>query len=87
MLVRRHGPRNRCDPGNPEVGRAVWKVGFEFAARLPCGNLAVYEMDGRTGLLALRPHYMNVVNPHPEIKLAGEGALLQFKGLRESLAK
>jgi hypothetical protein len=69
----------------PQIGKAVWDIGFELAALLPCGNIAIYERDGKTEVSMLSPLYMNAIYPHPKIKQAGEDALPMFKGLLDNI--
>jgi hypothetical protein len=42
----------------PEVGRQIWPVGLKLSAMLPCGNLGVYENNGKTEISLLHPRYM-----------------------------
>jgi uncharacterized protein (DUF302 family) len=54
----------------PEVGQQIWPVGLHLSAMLPCGNLGVYQQEGKTEVSLLHPHYMQVLYPHPSIDKA-----------------
>lgn len=58
----------------PEVGQQIWPVGLHLSAMLPCGNLGVYQKDGRTEVSLLHPRYMQVLYPDPAIEKASATA-------------
>lgn len=55
----------------PEVGQALWPVGLQLSAMLPCGNVGVYSKGGTTEVSLLHPRYMHVLYPHPATERAG----------------
>jgi uncharacterized protein (DUF302 family) len=58
----------------PEVGQQIWPVGLHLSALLPCGNLGVYQKEGKTEISLLRSRYMQVLYPHPAIEKASATA-------------
>ena len=54
----------------PEVGQQLWLIGLHISAMLPCGNLGVYQKDGRTEVSLLHPRYMQILYPDPAIEKA-----------------
>ncbi len=46
----------------------IWDVGLDLSALLPCGNLSVYQKNGRTEISMLDPRYMQVLYPHPQVE-------------------
>ncbi len=71
----------------PAVGQTIWGVGLELSALLPCGNLSVYQKEGRTEISMLDPRYMQVLYPHPEVEKASEAATTQLTAMLDSVAK
>ena len=58
----------------PAVGQQIWPVGLHLSAMLPCGNLGVYQQQGKTQISLLHPRYMQVLYPHPAIDKASATA-------------
>lgn len=58
----------------PEVGQQLWPVGLHISAMLPCGNIGVYQKDGRTEVSLLHPRYMQILYPDPAVEKAGATA-------------
>ena len=58
----------------PEVGQQLWPVGLHISAMLPCGNLGVYQKDGRTEVSLLHPRYMQILYPDPAVEKASATA-------------
>lgn len=71
----------------PAVGQMVWDVGLELSALLPCGNLGVYQKDGRTEISMLDPRYMQLVYPHPQVEKASAMAATQLTEMLDAIAK
>lgn len=47
----------------PEVGQQIWPVGLHLSALLPCGNIGIYQKDGKTEMSLLHARYMHVLYP------------------------
>ena len=58
----------------PEVGRQLWPLGLELSAMLPCGNLGVYQQEGKTEISLLSPRYMSILYPNPAVEKASATA-------------
>lgn len=58
----------------PEIGQQLWPVGLHISAMLPCGNLGVYQKDGRTEISLLHPRYMQLLHPDPVVEKASASA-------------
>ena len=58
----------------PEVGQQLWPAGLHISAMLPCGNLGVYQKDGRTEISLLHPRYMQLIYPDPAVEKASATA-------------
>lgn len=71
----------------PEVGRTLWPLGLQIGALLPCGNLSVYEKDGRTEIAMLHPAYMQILYPNAEIKKAVDVATPLLIDMLKAVAK
>jgi hypothetical protein len=56
----------------PSAGPDIWKAGLHVSALLPCGHIGVYAEGGATRLSMLDPRFMNQINPHPNLKKAGD---------------
>ncbi|MCX8114139.1 MAG: DUF302 domain-containing protein [Burkholderiaceae bacterium] len=56
----------------PAAGKDIWSAGLHVSALLPCGHFGVYREDGTTKVSLLDPRFMNLLNPHPGLKKAGE---------------
>jgi Domain of unknown function DUF302 len=71
----------------PAVGQMLWELGLELSALLPCGNLAVYQKNGRTEISMLDPRYMQLLYPHPQVEKAGAMAAAQLTEMLDAVAK
>lgn len=71
----------------PEVGRIIWPLGLHLSAILPCGNIGVYQKQGKTEISMLHPGYMPILYPHPEIEKASAIATPLFSDMLEAVAK
>jgi uncharacterized protein (DUF302 family) len=58
----------------PEIGQMVWPAGLQLSALLPCGNIGVYQRDGKTEISVLHPRYMYVLYPSAETEQAAAAA-------------
>ena len=71
----------------PQVGSLLWPLGLHVSALLPCGNVGVYTVNGKTEVSMLHPHYMEVLYPDPEVAKATAVAtpllLDMFKSIRQ----
>lgn len=54
----------------PQVGQVLWPLGLQISAMLPCGNVGVYQKQGKTEISMLHPAYMQVLYPHAEVEKA-----------------
>lgn len=54
----------------PQVGQVLWPLGLQISALLPCGNIGVYDKQGKTEIAMLHPAYMQVLYPQPEVEKA-----------------
>jgi len=52
------------------AGKKAWKVGLHVSAMLPCGNMGVYQRDGKTEISLLNPNYMTTLYPNENLKQA-----------------
>jgi len=68
----------------PEVGREIWPLGLHLGAMLPCGNLSVYQKDGRTEIALLHARYMEVLHPDTATKKASAIAQPLLAGMVEA---
>jgi hypothetical protein len=71
----------------PEVGQLIWPVGLNLSARLPCGNLGVYQKDGKTEISLLHPRYMQVLYPHPAVEKASATAYPLLTEMLDAVVK
>ena len=58
----------------PELGQQIWPVGLYLSAMLPCGNLGVYQKEGKTEISLLHARYRQVLYPNPAIENASATA-------------
>jgi uncharacterized protein (DUF302 family) len=58
----------------PAVGQQIWPVGLHLSAMLPCGNLGVYQKEGKTEVSLLHARYMQVLYPDPAVEKASATA-------------
>jgi hypothetical protein len=70
----------------PEVGQQLWPVGLQISAMLPCGNLGVYQKDGRTEISLLHPRYMRLLYPDPAVEKASAIAEPLLVGMLDTVA-
>jgi uncharacterized protein (DUF302 family) len=70
----------------PEVARLLWPLGPHVAAMLPCGNLSVYQRDGRTEISLLHARYMAVLYPHEATRQAAEVGQALFLDMVRAVA-
>ncbi len=71
----------------PEVGQLLWPVGLHLSAMLPCGNLGVYQKEGKTEISLLHARYMQVLYPHPAIEKASAIAQPLLIEMLDAVAK
>jgi hypothetical protein len=71
----------------PEVGKALWPVGLQLSALLPCGNLGIYDRKDRVEISMLHPHYMQLLYPHPAVDKAVAMATPLLTEMLEAVAK
>lgn len=71
----------------PEVGQKLWPVGLHLSAMLPCGNLGVYQKDGKTEISLLHPRYMAVLHPHPAAEEASAVAQPLLAAMLDALTE
>ena len=70
-----------------EVGKQLWKQGLQMSALAPCGNIGVYQKDGKTEISVLNPRYMNVLAPSPEMEKISLMAEAEVLAMLDALAK
>jgi uncharacterized protein (DUF302 family) len=71
----------------PEVGQQIWPVGLQLSAMLPCGNLGVYQKEGKTEISLLHARYMQVLYPHPAIEKASATAQPLLTEMLDAISK
>ena len=71
----------------PQVGQVLWPLGLQLSAILPCGNVGVYQKQGKTEISMLHPAYMQVLYPHAEVEKAVKMATPLLLDMLESVAK
>jgi hypothetical protein len=71
----------------PEVAGALWPVGLQVSALLPCGNVGVYSKGGITEVSLLHPRYMHVLYPHAATERAGAIALPLFSEMLDHVTR
>lgn len=71
----------------PEVGRQIFAADLKFSVLLPCGNIGVYEQDGKTQVSLLDPRYMAALDAHPVLKTAGPDARKLLDDMLDSVTK
>jgi len=69
------------------AGKKAWKAGLKVSAMLPCGNMGIYQKNGKTEISILNPDYMNTLYPNPNLKAAGELLLPQYHEMLEAITK
>jgi len=71
----------------PEVGKVLWPLGLQISAILPCGNIGVYQKQGKTEISMLHPAYMQALYPNAEVEKAVKIATPLLLDMLESVAK
>ncbi|MBI3523546.1 MAG: DUF302 domain-containing protein [Betaproteobacteria bacterium] len=71
----------------PEVGKVLWPLGLQISAILPCGNVGVYQKQGKTEISMLHPAYMQVLYPNAEVEKAVKIATPLLLDMLDSVAK
>lgn len=71
----------------PQVGQVLWPLGLQISAMLPCGNVGVYQKQGKTEISMLHPAYMQVLYPHAEVEKAVKIATPLLLDMLENVAK
>jgi hypothetical protein len=71
----------------PQVGQILWPVGPQISAMLPCGNIGVYQKQGKTEVSMLHPAYMQVLYPRPEVEKAVQVATPLLSDLLDTAAR
>lgn len=71
----------------PEVVKLIWPLGPQMSAILPCGNLGVYQNQGKTEISMLHPRYLQVLYPHPEVEKASAVGGPLLTEMLENVAK
>lgn len=71
----------------PEVGKVLWPLGLQVSAMLPCGNVGVYQKQGKTEISMLHPAYMQLILPNAEVEKAVKVATPLLLDMLESIAK
>jgi hypothetical protein len=71
----------------PQVGGIMWPVGLHLSALLPCGNIGVYQNQGKTEISMLHPRYMQILYPHPEVERAVGVATPLLLDMLDTIAK
>ena len=71
----------------PQVGGIMWSIGLHLSAPLPCGNIAVYQNQGKTEVSMLHPRYMQILYPHPEVERAVGVATPLLLDMLDTIAK
>ncbi|WML89728.1 DUF302 domain-containing protein [Thiothrix lacustris] len=70
-----------------EVGKQLWKQGLQMSALAPCGNIGVYQKDGKTEISVLNPRYMNILAPSAEMEKLSAAAEKDVMEMLDVLAK
>lgn len=71
----------------PEIGKLLWPLGLQVSAMLPCGNVGVYQKQGKTEISMLHPAYMQLLLPNAEVEKAVKIATPLLLDMLESVAK
>jgi hypothetical protein len=71
----------------PQVSQALWPLGLQISAMMPCGNVGVYEKQGKTEISMLHPVFIQVLYPGPEAEAAVKVATPLLLDMLESVAK
>jgi len=69
------------------AGKIAWKAGLKVSAMLPCGNMGIYQKDGKTEISVLNPNYMNTLYPDANLKAAGELLIPLYKEMTAEILK
>lgn len=71
----------------PEVGKQIWPLGPHLSAMLPCGNIGVYQREGKTEISLLDARYMYLIYPDPAIEKAGATAQSLLSEMLDAVIK
>lgn len=71
----------------PAAGKDIWAAGLHVSALLPCGHVGVYQEGGATRVSMLDPRFMNVLNPDPNLKKAGDALYPLLTGLLDEVTR
>jgi hypothetical protein len=71
----------------PAIGPDIFAAGDHVAAMMPCGNLAVYQNDGRTVISMLHPKFMSALAPHEGVNKAVREVTPLFETMLETVSK
>jgi hypothetical protein len=71
----------------PQVGQILWPLGLQLSALLPCGNVGVYQNQGKTEISMLHPRYLQILYPNPEVDRAVAVATPLLLELLDTVAK
>ena len=71
----------------PSASSDIWAAGLHVSALLPCGQIGVYREGGMTRLSMLDPRFMNLLNPDPNLKKAGEDLFPVLTKLLDDVVK
>jgi hypothetical protein len=71
----------------PQVGQILWPLGLQISAMLPCGNIGVYEKQGKTEISMLHPSYMQALYPNAEVQKAVKVATPLLMDMLETVAR
>jgi len=69
------------------AGKKAWKAGLHVSALLPCGNMGVYQRDGKTEISLLNPNYMTTLYPNENLKQAVNLLLPLYKEMMITIVK
>ena len=67
--------------------KIAWKAGLKVSAMLPCGNMGIYQKNGKTEISLLNPSYMNTLYPNANLKAAGELLIPLYKEMTTEVLK
>jgi len=69
------------------AGKKAWKAGLKVSAMLPCGNMGVYQKNGKTEISLLNPYYMTSLYPDPNLTAAADLLMPMYKDMMETIIK
>lgn len=71
----------------PELGGAMSAAGPHASALLPCANVSVRAMQGKTEIAVLHPRYMPFAYPHPATDKAADMAAPMLDAMLDAVSK